>query len=291
VEYFHTTAVRQGDIMNNNIIEVATPTQQVVYESTSYDSFDRLTYNRPQTPERVAKVRKSIDKVGQKEPGIVTTEGKIISGQARFKACEELKIPFKYIVENPGNDRDTLETMLEIHAVQSTFTLTECLDTYCSLGYDDYLWFKGVKVKYTLAPQTLLMIIANGWDANKRVEEIFRNGRLEDEDVDRKSVEYFCELMAQIDNARPFQTKKRTGATKQVFIKPMLDFVNSIHWNEERFMEQVNSSRLRLEVNTELQWEEIRYLYNRGMKPASRVKLPYTIKQLRGDSTLLNKFV
>ena len=38
--------------------------------------------------------------------------------------------------------------MLEIHAVQSTFTLTECLDTYCSLGYSDYLWFKEIKVKY-----------------------------------------------------------------------------------------------------------------------------------------------
>jgi hypothetical protein len=276
--------------MSQDITQVATPTQQVVYESTSYDSFDRLTYNRNYTPERVAKVRASIKKVGQKEPGIVTTEGKIISGQARFKACEELNIPYKFIVENPGDDKDTLETMLEIHAVQSTFTLTECLDTYCSLGYSDYLWFKKIKVKYSLAPQTLLMIIANGWDANKKVEELFRNGRLEVDTTERHQVEYFCELMTKIDDARPFQTKNRTGATKQVFIKPMLDFVNSTHFNEERFMEQVNSNRLRLEVNTELQWEEIRYLYNRGKKPASRVKLPYTIKQLRGDSTL-KKFV
>ena len=276
--------------MSQDITQVATPTQQVVYESTSYDSFDRLTYNRNYTPERVAKVRASIKKVGQKEPGIVTTEGKIISGQARFKACEELNIPYKFIVENPGDDKDTLETMLEIHAVQSTFTLTECLDTYCSLGYSDYLWFKEIKVKYSLAPQTLLMIIANGWDANKKVEELFRNGRLEVDTTERHQVEYFCELMTKIDDARPFQTKNRTGATKQVFIKPMLDFVNSTHFNEERFMEQVNSNRLRLEVNTEHQWEEIRYLYNRGKKPASRVKLPYTIKQLRGDSTL-KKFV
>ena len=276
--------------MSQDITQVATPTQQVVYESTSYDSFDRLTYNRNYTPERVAKVRASIKKVGQKEPGIVTTEGKIISGQARFKACEELNIPYKFIVENPGDDKDTLETMLEIHAVQSTFTLTECLDTYCSLGYSDYLWFKEIKVKYSLAPQTLLMIIANGWDANKTNEEEFRNGRLEVNTTKRNQVENFCELMTKIDDARPFQTKNRTGATKQVFIKPMLDFVNSTHFNEERFMEQVNSNRLRLEVNTELQWEEIRYLYNRGKKPASRVKLPYTIKQLRGDSTL-KKFV
>jgi hypothetical protein len=276
--------------MSQDITQVATPTQQVVYESTSYDSFDRLTYNRNYTPERVAKVRESIKKVGQKEPGIVTTEGKIISGQARFKACEELNIPYKFIVENPGDDKDTLETMLEIHAVQSTFTLTECLDTYCSLGYSDYLWFKEIKVKYSLAPQTLLMIIANGWDANKTNEEEFRNGRLEVNTTKRNQVENFCELMTKIDDARPFQTKNRTGATKQVFIKPMLDFVNSTHFNEERFMEQVNSNRLRLEVNTELQWEEIRYLYNRGKKPASRVKLPYTIKQLRGDSTL-KKFV
>jgi len=159
------------------------------------------------------------------------------------------------------------------------------LDTYCQLGYPDYIWFKSVKVKYSLAPQSLMMIIANGWDADKRIESIFRNGRLEVISEGRQKVEYFCELMAEIDEARPFQTKNRTGANKQVFIKPMLDFVNSDFFNEERFMEQINSNRLRLEVNTELQWEEIRYLYNKGMKPVSRVKLPYTIKQLRGSSS------
>jgi len=274
--------------MYNNITEGATPTKQVVYESDSYGSFDRLTYNRDYTDDRIKKVRKSISKVGQKEPGIVTSDGKIISGQARFKACEELKIPFKYIVENPGNDKDTLETMLEIHSVQSTFTLSECLETYCQLQYTDYLWFRKIKVEYGFAPQTVMMIIANGWDANKRVEELFRRGRLQVKPSERKQVESFCELMMQVDEARPFQTKSRKGATKQVFIKPMLDFTNSDFFNKERFMEQINSNRLRLEVNTELQWEEIRYLYNRGHKPASRVKLPYTIKQLRGSAISIN---
>ena len=74
--------------MSQDITQVATPTQQVVYESTSYDSFDRLTYNRNYIPERVAKVRASIKKVGQKEP--VNTEVRLLVDNC-FN-CEELNI-------------------------------------------------------------------------------------------------------------------------------------------------------------------------------------------------------
>ena len=59
--------------MSQDITHV-TPTQQVVYESTSYDSFDRLTYNRNYTPERGFSLRK------YKKNQVLLLPGKIISG-------------------------------------------------------------------------------------------------------------------------------------------------------------------------------------------------------------------
>ena len=117
-----------------NIKDVSTETTQIVYETTNYDAISHLNYNRDYTQERVNKVRKSINKtlksgkkVGQREPAILTSTGKIISGQARFK-LEQL-IPFKFIIDDYENDNDTLDC-IEIHHTQSTFTLSECLETY-----------------------------------------------------------------------------------------------------------------------------------------------------------------
>lgn len=272
-----------------NIKDVSTETNQIVYESDNYESFTRLSYNRNYTKERVNKVYNSIKKVGQREPGIVNSKGEIISGQARFKACEQLGIPYKYIIDDYENDNETLECMLEIHAVQSTFTLTECLDTYCSLNRDEYLWFRKIKKEFEIAPQTLLMIINEDWDANHTLEQSFREGKLVVKDKDR--VYSFCKLIKKVDNARPFQTKSRKGATKQSFIKPMLDFVKHPEFDETLFLDQVSKFRLRLEVTTELQWDEISFIYNKGRK--SKAKLPYTIKELKEEvkQNTITKFV
>lgn len=279
-----------------NIKNVSTETTQIVYETTNYDAISYLNYNRDYTKERVNKVRTSINKtlksgkkVGQREPAILTSTGKIISGQARFKACEQLGIPFKFIIDDYEDDNDTLDCMLEIHHTQSTFTLTECLDTYCTLQRPDYLWFRQIKKEYEIAPQTLLMIINQDWDANHSLEETFKAGKLKIKDKNR--VSDFCRLMKDVDEARPFQTKSRKGATKQVFIKPMLDFVKHAEFDKDLFLEQVSKFRLRLEVTTELQWDEISFIYNKGRK--SKVKLPYTIKELKEEvkNNTISKFV
>jgi hypothetical protein len=279
-----------------NIKDVSTETTQIVYETTNYDAISHLNYNRDYTQERVNKVRKSINKtlksgkkVGQREPAILTSTGKIISGQARFKACEQLAIPFKFIIDDYENDNDTLDCMLEIHHTQSTFTLSECLETYCTLQRPDYLWFRQIKKEYEIAPQTLLMIINQDWDANHSLEETFKAGKLKVKDKSR--VSDFCRLMKDVDEARPFQTKSRKGATKQVFIKPMLDFVKHPEFDETLFLDQVSKFRLRLEVTIELQWDEINFIYNKGRK--SKTKLPYTIKELKEEvkQNTITKFV
>jgi len=264
-----------------NIKDVSTETTQLVYETTNYDSLSFLYYNRDYSKERVTKVRESIKKVGQREPAIVNPNGEIISGQARFEACKQLAIPFKFIIDDYENDDKTLECMLEIHAVQSIFTLTECLDTYCSLKKPEYYWFRQIKDEFKVAPQTLLMIINEDWDAKHSLEQEFRNGELKLTKNTQDRVYNFCKLMRDVDDARPFQTKSRKGATKQVFIKPMLDFVKHTQFNKDLFLDQVSKFRLRLEVTTELQWDEISFIYNKGRK--KKVNLPNTIKELKTE--------
>ena len=113
------------------------------------------------------------------------------------------------------------------------------------------------------------------------LEQEFRNGELKLTKNTQDRVYNFCKLMRDVDDARPFQTKSRKGATKQVFIKPMLDFVKHTQFNKDLFLDQVSKFRLRLEVTTELQWDEISFIYNKGRK--KKVNLPNTIKELKTE--------
>ena len=67
-----------------------TPTDKVVYKSDDYSLFSYLKYNRPVNEARMKTIASSIERVGQQEPGIVSEEGKILSGQGRLEACKFL---------------------------------------------------------------------------------------------------------------------------------------------------------------------------------------------------------
>lgn len=257
-----------------------TPTDKVVYTSDDYSLFSYLKYNRPVTEGRMKHIASSIDRVGQQEPGIVSEEGKVLSGQGRFEACKHLGIPFQYIIgdHDSTNDDETVEIMLEIHKVQSTFTPNETLDCYCDLKRDDYIWLRGLKHEYKIAVANLLMVVASGWDKNHTIGEAFKAGKLVVSPEERTRIESDLEWIRELDEARPFQTKSRQGAFKNIFLKCLMSVMK---WNEnisglsgkqvhtfdrKRFLGQAQAHRMRLEVNTELQWEEIEFVYNKGKK-------------------------
>ena len=257
-----------------------TPTDKVVYKSDDYSLFSYLDYNRPVNEARMRTIASSIERVGQQEPGLVSEEGKVLSGQGRLEACKHLKIPYEYIIGDHSSLRDdeTVKIMLEIHKVQSTFTPNETLNCYCDLLRDDYLWLRGLKHKYNIAVANLLMVVASGWDKNHTIGEAFRNGDLIVSPEERIRVEGILEWIQELDDARPFQTKSRQGAFKNIFLKCMMSVLKwdeslpglsgkQIHtFDRDRFLEQARAHRMRLEVNTELQWEEIEFVYNKGKK-------------------------
>ena len=261
-------------------------TDKVVYSSSDYDLFYYLDYNRPIKETRMMKIARSIERVGQQEPGIVSEKGAVLSGQGRLEACRFLGIPYEYIIthHDASHDDETVEIMLEIHKVQSTFTPNETLDCYCDLKRETYLWLRRLKKEYNIAVANLLMLIATGWDKNHTIGESFKAGKLSLSDEEKARVEADLKWIASIDEARPFQTKNRQGAFKNIFLKCILSMQK---WNENigglsdnekhtfdrnRFIEQARSHRIRLEVSTDLQWEELEFVYNKGKK--KKYKLP-----------------
>ena len=247
---------------------------RIIYESTDYDAFTYLYYNRTIEKPRRDRIAKSISKVGQKDPAIVNPEGKIISGQGRFEACKMLRVPFQYVIEDHSNDKETLECMLEVHKTQTTFTLGESIQVYCDLEYDDYLWFQKTQKEYSLQPQTLIMFIAEGWDNNHSVNDAIKSGDFEISDEQKEQVVHDIKWVLEIDELRPFNTKDRTGARKQVFVKSMLQLFKWGQFDRDRFIDQVSAHRIRIEGDTDLQWDELEFIYNKGLKKTQRITFP-----------------
>ena len=143
-----------------------------------------------------------------------------------------------------------------------------------SLGKNSTTLTSDPKDEYTLAPNNLMMVIASGWDKNHHIETMFREGNLKVNEDERKRVEQTLEWINRIDEARPFQTKNRTGAFKQVFLKCILSMMKWDKFDVDRFLEQVRMHRVRLEATTDLMWEELVFVYNKGKKTVSKIKIP-----------------
>lgn len=263
-------------------------TGRTEYQTDNFTLLSYLNFNRDVTEARMKTIAGSIKRVGQQEPGIISEEGKILSGQGRFEACKYLNIPYKYIIGDidATNDDETVEIMLEIHKVQSTFTPNETLECYCDLKRDDYLWLRNLKRTYNLAVNNLLMVIATGWDKNHTLGVAFKSGKLKVSQIERERVEADLKWIESIDEAHPFQTKNRTGAFGNKFLKCIMSAMKwhkdipglkgqQIHtFDRKRFLTQVEAHRMRLEVNTELQWEEIEFIYNKGKTKKNKFEFP-----------------
>ena len=72
-----------------------------VYETTNYSIFNVLEGNRTVTDEKINKVIESINEIGILYlPVLVNENMEVIDGQNRVAACEALKMPVYYIIQN-----------------------------------------------------------------------------------------------------------------------------------------------------------------------------------------------
>jgi hypothetical protein len=106
-----------------------------VFQTTDYSKFNYLKGNRKINLHNLNRLRESLSERQLISTIIVNDKYQIIDGQHRFEACKELGLPVYYVVANGYG----LHEVQVLNTNASNWTKKEYLNSYCDLGYDDYL--------------------------------------------------------------------------------------------------------------------------------------------------------
>lgn len=159
----------------------------------NYDDFVLLNANRNISETRVKKLMESIETYGWIHNAIVCNEKmEIIDGQARFIACQRLKRPVEYVIQ----EGLTIQHCRAMNIFQKNWGLQDYVDSNAKEGRDSYIWLKKQIANYekTLSKSFICNICVKGIDKaldggrlSNNVD--FRTGGFERSQEDRKIIE------------------------------------------------------------------------------------------------------
>ena len=127
----------------------------------NYNQFKFFKTNRPIEESKVNRFIKSINKVGyiKSMPVTVTADYEIIDGQHRFKACEELRIPVIYSIDDSGISPEIL--MIELNKNNDEWRLNHYIYHYAEKGIHYFIELKNFMEKYKLNSSISIAICSN----------------------------------------------------------------------------------------------------------------------------------
>lgn len=145
---------------------------QKVYVTEDYMTFTLLEGNRDIHKENLGRIKISMQEKYIPVPIIVNEKHQIIDGQHRFTAARDLGLPIYYIVI-PG---------LKLKDVQTLNTNTqnwgnkEFLESFCKMGYDDYLIFREFKNETGFNYGSCLALLTNSVSRSGQHQRDFEKG-------------------------------------------------------------------------------------------------------------------
>lgn len=187
----------------------------VIYESMEWDQFIlsyRNRYNRANLEKSVAfsRLLKSIKEYGQLSPGLVSSDGVIISGQTRFTACRTLGIPFKYTISEKDSD-ELMMDMLTDGTTVYRWSIVDIINFYaeCKEGGRGNSFYHLLELhEKTGVPirdiSNLNMAIGGGHlnDYDSVIRGIMPR-------FNKAKLSKFLELLVKVSNKNPFSSSKR----------------------------------------------------------------------------------
>lgn len=172
--------------MNFNDFE----TSRAVYTTTNYSLFKKLLGNRDVSPERIAKIRKSIEQRGYISSPITVNENlEIIDGQGRAEALQQLSMPVEFVVQ----EGLTIEDCVAMNINSTNWSTVDYIRSYAERGNEDYIQLEGIIQSFQL-PLTVVLAAIRGNVGNGASNGIVKSGRFHAErwqyDTSRSKLAY-----------------------------------------------------------------------------------------------------
>ena len=209
------------------------------YQTADYSLFKKLKGNRPLSMVHVKRLEDSIKKYGMLEVDLIVNEHfEVIDGQNRLQAARNAKSPVNYkVVKGYG-----LREAKILNENMAKWNRAEHLESYCELGYPEYLKFREFMKEYKayfsfLSCEKLLTLRVSGKSdkVNGRnvLSKYFEHGYLSIPDL-AKSHKY----AQQIIEIKPFYK----GFNRTGFVQTMISLFQNNNFNHDEFIRKLGAS-------------------------------------------------
>lgn len=169
-----------------------------VYMTTDYEKFKFIHGNRLLITAHIKRLEQSLSKKQLMSLVIVNERYEIIDGQHRFTVCKNLGLPLYYMMVSGY----ALEEVQIFNQNSSNWTKQTHLDSFCELGFSEYLKFKKFMtdfpdLKFQACERLLTLSNAHNCQTieGKRVHaKSFEEGKLTIPDI-KKSYDYAKKIL------------------------------------------------------------------------------------------------
>lgn len=239
------------------------------YRTYDYSIFKRLDGNREVKSIRVAKIRKSIEKNGYiYNPLVVNEKYEIIDGQGRLEVLKEMTLPVDFVIcEGAG-----VEECIALNANTTSWSMKDYVESYCELGYEDYLLLNELLSEYPSLKLNTIGSIASGL-ASLPAKSI-KEGNVH---ISRDRLDEIHRDLDVATAVSSFLTK--LSGSKDYYIYAAV-FAARINVDIDRLFEVIRKNNLSPAPDMKTALHELSDLYNKNLRMEKRIYLYESYQKL-----------
>ena len=170
-----------------------------VYETTDYDMFKEMPFNRDVTERRVAKLVASFSEKEILNPIVVNEYCEIVDGQGRYEALKKMGRPIKFVVAYGADINDCRR----MNIYNTNWSWGDYINSYAKAGNPNYIRMQSCTEKSGLSYRMVLSLAGKSdggggeWSTNYRLP----NGLLEFTEENVEQVLQFVNMFKDIKAA------------------------------------------------------------------------------------------
>tara|TARA_E500000305_G_C4024061_1_gene240674 strand:+ start:1388 stop:2161 length:774 start_codon:yes stop_codon:yes gene_type:complete len=216
-------------------------TERKVYLVTPKDklyyALEIIDCNRNVPQSNVNALKKSIEKNNALylKPITIDNEYYIIDGQTRYRACQELNMPFYVDIVNSMEWSN--EDLISINTTQRNWKLQDYLRYYVKFNTDSYIAFEQfLKLHKHITIQMLIAIFNKTNSRSHLNSKIFKNGELKYDNSNKSTILEWLGWLHQINEAPFYPSLNDRTKRNQEFQCSLLKKFQSPNWDNCKFV-------------------------------------------------------
>ena len=231
-----------------------------ILQTTDYTQFKFLEGNRLINESHVEKLKKSLrqENLLHINPILVTRDKRVIDGQHRLTACEELNIPVYYRVidEEVG-----LEDIQRLNTTVSKWTLLDIANSFAAKGLKPYQDFLRLHKEIGLSVTCTVGLTGQQWG------EPFKSGKMKGFD--------YAKALAMGDMVKKILECVAVSHRIKCFIQALISLLKNSEIDRQNLFVKVKryAGDLRGASSTKGYHEQLINIYNKGLKGTRKVNL------------------